>query len=111
MKFRFMLRDWLWLVPVVALALLWRIDRQHAVSRLRTTIQENQGRIATAELQVSALENRLRSLQRELDKRNAPVAPAIDAVDDEKPYPQPRPPRPNEIPDAGGIDDASRTGH
>jgi hypothetical protein len=110
MKVQFMLRDWLWFVLVVALGMLWFVDRQHLVMQLLTAIRLNEQQFAATQAQIKDLDARLHAqfgasqqeilkLQQGLSNRNAP--PVIDGPigDGEfgKPLPQPRPPRPNEL--------------
>jgi len=69
MKFRFTLRDWLWLVVVIALVLawyfdkqLWRTDKQQLLTRLDQTIQEREWHKSSAARSVEQANAALRSI-------------------------------------------------
>ena len=109
MSLQFTLRNWLWLVVIIALAVLWRMDRQQLAVRLSTTERMMQQQKAAFDSTVKRLEAAIVALQTtnhaviaktrsDSDFLNRPRVPA-SLGDPPLPLPEPRPPKPHEQPD------------
>jgi len=59
MRFRFTLRDWMWLVVVVALAATWWIDRRRLTTQFLITIGEIRQQQWSAEARADSLSGQL----------------------------------------------------